>query len=110
MEFVAKQHVDDARVVKPLFVPAIATCHGELHPEHFVQVIQEGLVRTYRERVEREGLPEDGSTVKSLTAAFRTEMRTAIQVAIARAFARSLLAAGMPNESCRKHWAAAPGS
>ena len=61
-----KQHLDKKRMVKPKFVPAAITTHGEFGQGVFY--VQEMFTQAYKRKLMREGPREDGHTIASLTA------------------------------------------
>ena len=85
------------RRAAPLFLPVVATTHGELCPGAIR--LTEWLVHKYRARLLLEGDRDDGETVEDLTAAFRREFRQSLTVAVARGHAEMLRSAGLPYSS-----------
>ena len=94
---VERQVAEGMRRAAPLFLPVVATTHGELCPGAIR--LTEWLVHKYRARLLLEGDRDDGETVEDLTAAFRREFRQSLTVAVARGHAEMLRSAGLPYSS-----------
>jgi hypothetical protein len=101
-----KQFESGKRCNNPKFVAAAATTFGEFSPS-FVS-LQEWITRKYAEKLKRMGPRDDGLTKQRLTAVFRNDLRSSIQVAIARGVAKMILGAGLDRSACRKSLAPNP--
>jgi hypothetical protein len=92
-----RQQLRGLRKSKPGFAPLVVTTHGEMGLamiEH-----QEWATAAYRDKITRESYDnprEDGQSVKHLTAQYRTQYRTGVQVAVAKGEAKMLSEAGLP--------------
>ena len=96
-----KQHCtcDGKRQSKPEFVPAVCSTLGEFGQGMFR--LQEVLVKTYASKMRDVMHPAntslDGYTIPQLTAVFRSDFKAAMQVAVAKGFAKMMLEAGLPH-------------
>ena len=75
------------------FRAAVCTTLGEFGPD--LWKLQEELVKLYAAKLVREGPRLDGYTGKQLTAAFRTDLKNSLQVAVAKGMADMLPGAGL---------------
>jgi hypothetical protein len=94
-----KQAADSGRKHAPKFMPLVVTTLGELGTDMIR--MQEIATSAYAQRLmqerETQGRErEDGRTIASLTAEYRTEFRTRPQVDVAKGVARMLGDAGIP--------------
>ena len=89
-----KQWVDGRRAAKPEFFPAVCSTVGECS-KGLWQLLEQ-VVAIYSRRLAREGARLDGLPTAQLTAAFRTSLKVAVQVAVAKGIATMLISAGLP--------------
>jgi hypothetical protein len=101
MAILMKLHREGKRRLKPLFVPAVMTTHGEMGPD-LVKLL-EWITEHYRRRVESEGPRADGQDTADLTTAFRKRSRERLFVTIAKGTADVLRAAGLSKMACHKY-------
>jgi hypothetical protein len=101
MAILMKLHREGKRHLKPLFVPAVMTTHGEMGPD-LVKLL-EWITGHYRRKVESEGPRADGQDAADLTTAFRQRSRERLLVAIAKGTAAALRAAGLSKMACHKY-------
>jgi hypothetical protein len=96
-----KQFDDRLRSTNPVFVPAIATTHGELGPDliRFMEWITKAHKLTLMNAPPR----ADGRKPEQLAALFRKHLREKVILAIVRGTARVLREAGLSKSACRKH-------
>lgn len=97
----AKQFMDGMRQSNPKFLAPVATTHGEMGEDSFA--LQEWLTKAYKRSLLRAPDRLDGLTHAQLTAAYRNNLRLAIQIATAKGQADMINSAGLPRSSCKKH-------
>ena len=101
MAFTEKQFHDRLRLSKPIFVPAIATTHGELGPD--LIRFMEWITRAHKSTLKSAPPRADGRTPEQLSALFRKHLREKVVLSIVKGTARVLREAGLSKSTCRKH-------
>jgi hypothetical protein len=97
-----KEVKNRTRLVAPSFVAAVVTHAGHVGPD------MTRLIETITAAYRKQQLPGclagrmDGQNINQLTAAFRHQMRTAIQFVVAKGTAGMFLSAGLEREHCKK--------
>jgi hypothetical protein len=101
MAIAEKQYLEKRRLSKPVFVPAIATTHGELGPD--LIKLMEWIVAAYKLKMEQAPPRADGRRPAQMTATFRRRLRERVLVAVMKGTARVLRTAGLSKLACRKY-------
>ena len=85
--------LDGRRHTVPRFRADICTTLGEFGPGMWELIVE--LARMYAANIVREGPRLDGFKINQLTAKFRSDLKSSLQVAVAKGMARMLLEAGL---------------
>ena len=77
----------------PVFVPLVVTTLGQVHGLHTVTAI---MTAAYLRKLELQGPRSDGTQPTTLAALYKRDLRQSLLAAVAKGFAQSLRAAGLP--------------
>ena len=77
----------------PVFVPLFVTTLGQVHGLHTVTAI---MTAAYLRKLELQGPRSDGAQPATLVATYKRDLRQSLLAAVAKGFAQSLRAAGIP--------------
>ena len=77
----------------PVFVPLVVTTLGQVHGLHTVTAI---MTAAYLRKLELQGPRSDGAQPTTLAAIYKHDLRQSLLAAVAKGFAQSLRAAGLP--------------
>jgi hypothetical protein len=101
MTITEKQYIEGRRLSKPVFVPAIATTHGELGLD--LIRFMERITAAYKFKMKQAPPRADGRGAKELTTTFRRHLREKVLMAVIKGTARVLRSAGLGKLACRKY-------
>ena len=104
MEILHQQFRTHKRTVDPEFMPAAFTTHGQMGPKaiQLIEYICAAWTLKVAKQHEAAARP-DGQRIEEITAAFRRDLKTELQVAIAQGWATQQNAAGLPAGACGKY-------